>query len=903
MMQSVTYESGRNTADTIEKELFIMNKLKRFSALLCASLFFMTGCSGKENSSSEETPDRSIPSESSKEETTEKPSEAKTYGATVSIEDIKKSYGVDDENTIMPLYNVSQTEEFTFNFNFSYLDANVDMFEFVTVHTDAECTDESAIYFYSDIDYDDDSTTVVISPMEPKLKTETQSHDYVYKDICTWGNAPIYYLAIRYDMTATEPVLLDEPIIIPFTVTNNVQAPNAKGVVDSDGRFKLEWDPVEGAEKYIVYKLVDSELRTGKNNHPMNGSKSGYKGMSLLYDDETTECEFDNFSGEGHGLVQVGDSISGQNYNVCGEYYVSAIVNGVESGLSAAIPTADLMLPYQPATEEGDNLNRSFINSIDEIPTEMEILNIDGTVSKHPIIYTEGVDEITGDRIFNYKVAGTALKGHLNIEDDSIDISDIDVADSNSGNVAPEDDVDRIPDVDVETIIPVDDNDTPDSDVPDEPDEPDEPATEPPTEEATEAPTEEVTEAPTEKATEAETKTEETTAAETPEEVTTTATVSEETKPAKTDIPDENNDPELIEKQQENTKDHISHGNSKTVENAPEGVYINAESAEEEWLALNLIQGNTEISVEAFPSLQNPYYLVDVFNKVYNQNPYILSITKYGYDYNTMTFFVEYVYDQATIAEKQTAIANKADEVVNSVITDGMSDSDKVLAIYDYLVHNSVYDNEALEAAETTNFIMDGAMLKYEDSFNAVGILVNGKGVCASYAYSFKVLSDLCGLDAVCVTGYLDGNLPHAWNMVKIDGQWYEIDCTNNEVNSGIPYYLFEADTKLAEESGYSKDKDFELDEVVDSYVATDSSKEYYSSNGLVADSAEAYKECIVKNVTADTATFAVRCSSSLTQEDAAKAIGLAFNELGLESKLSTLRYGVTNGFAVIILK
>ena len=194
-------------------------------------------------------------------------------------------------------------------------------------------------------------------------------------------------------------------------------------------------------------------------------------------------------------------------------------------------------------------------------------------------------------------------------------------------------------------------------------------------------------------------------------------------------------------------------------------------------------------------------------------------------------------------------------------------------------------------------------MLKYEDSFNAVGILVNGKGVCASYAYSFKVLSDLCGLDAVCVTGYLDGNLPHAWNMVKIDGQWYEIDCTNNEVNSGIPYYLFEADTKLAEESGYSKDKDFELDEVVDSYVATDSSKEYYSSNGLVADSAEAYKECIVKNVTADTATFAVRCSSSLTQEDAAKAIGLAFNELGLESKLSTLRYGVTNGFAVIILK
>ncbi len=889
-----------------------MNKLKRFSAVLCASLFFMTGCSGKNNSSSEETPDRNIPTENNTEETTETERETRKYGASVSVEDIKKRYGVDDENTIMPLYNVTQTEEFTFNFNFSYLDAGVDMFEFVTVHTDAECTDESAIYFNSDIDYDDNSTTVVISPMSPTLKTETQSHDYVYNDICTWGNAPIYYLAVRYDMTAPEPVLLDEPIIIPFTVSNNVQAPNAKGVVDSDGRFKLVWEPVKGAEKYIVYKLVDSELRTGKNNHPMNGSKSGYEGMSLLYDDETTECEFDDFSGNGHGLVQVGDYISGQNYNVCGEYYVSAIVNGVESGLSAAIPTADLKLPYQPATEEGDDLNRSFINSIDEIPAEMEILNIDGTISKHPIIYTEGVDDITGDRIFNYKVAGTAINGHLNIENDSIDISDIEVSDSNSGNVDPEDDVDRIPDIEVETIIPVDDSDTPDSDVPDTtevPDEPDEPATEPPTEEVTEevteATTQEATEAATEETTEAETKAEETTTADetSKEEATTTTKAPNETKPEKTDVPDENNDPDLIEKQQDNTKDHIAHGNSKSVENAPEGVYINAESAEEEWLALNLVQGNTDISVEAFPSLQDPYYLVDVFNKVYNQNPYILSITKYGYNYNTMTFTVEYVYDKATIAEKQTAIANKADEVVNSIITDGMSDSDKVFAIYDYLVHNSVYDNEALEAAEATNFIMDGEMLAFEDSFNTVGILVNGKGVCASYAYSFKVLSDLCGLDAVCVTGYLDGNLPHAWNMVKIDGQWYEIDCTNNEVNSGIPYYLFEADTKLAEETGYSKDKDFELDTVVENYVATDNSKEYYASNGLIADSADSYKNCIVKNVTADTATFAVRCTSSLTQADAEKAIGLAFNELGLESKLSTLRYGIVNGFVLIILK
>ncbi len=881
-----------------------MNKLKRFSALLCASLFFMTGCSGKkENNDSKEEIDRSVPSKTNEETTSENSETPKAYGATVSIEDIKNAYNVSDESEFMPLYNVSQTEEFTFNFNFSYLDAGIDMFEYVTVHTDAKCTDESAIYFNSDIDYDDDSTTVVISPMEPVLKTETQSHDYVYNDICTWGNSPIYYMAVHYDMNANEPVELEEPIIIPFTVSNNVQAPNAKGTVDSTGRFKLVWEPVEGAEKYIIYKLVDSELRTGENNHPMNGSTSGYDGMTLLYDDETTECEFDDFSGKGHGLVQVGDYISGQNYGVGGEYYVSAVVNGVESGLSAAIPTADLILPYHPATDEGDDLHRSFINSIDQIPTEMEILNIDGSISKHPIIYTEGVDDITGDKIFNYIVAGTAINGYLNIEDDSIDISDVEVSDNNSGNAAPEDDVDRIPDVDVDTIIPVEDGEG--SDTPAEPETEEEP-TEAPAEPETE---EEPTEAPAEPETKEDT-TEAPTEAETKED-TTEAPTEAETKEDTTEAPaepdgdeiDVTNDSELIQKQIKNTHEHISHGNSKTVENAPESVYINAESAEEEWLALNLIQGNSEISVEAFPSLQDPYYLVDVFNKVYNQNPYIINITKYGYDYQSMTFYVEYVYDQSAITEKQTAIAAKADEVISSVITDGMTDSDKVFAIYDYLVHNSVYDNDALKAAEASNFIMDENMKDYGDSFSTVGILVNGKGVCASYAYSFRILCDLCDVESIVVTGYLNGNLPHAWNMVKLDGEWYEIDCTNNEVNSGIPYYLYEADSSLAESTGYTKDKTFALDELVDTFVGNDSSKEYYASNNLVIDNVDAYKDCLVKNVTADTTTFAVRCPESFTQEEAASAIQLAFNELGLESKLQTTRFGVTNGFAVIILE
>lgn len=46
---------------------------------------------------------------------------------------------------------------------------------------------------------------------------------------------------------------------------------------------------------------------------------------------------------------------------------------------------------------------------------------------------------------------------------------------------------------------------------------------------------------------------------------------------------------------------------------------------------------------------------------------------------------------------------------------------------------------------------------------------------------AFKLLADEAGLDAIVVTGYLEGDLPHAWNKVKIDNEWYILDVTNND--------------------------------------------------------------------------------------------------------------------------
>ncbi|MDO4944903.1 MAG: transglutaminase domain-containing protein [Ruminococcus sp.] len=805
-----------------------MKKLQRACAFICAAALIMSGCSKSsvsENSkadSKQENKTGSIVSQN-----------VRSYGSTVSVADIKAAYEVDDSKEIMPLYNVAQTEAFTFDFNFDGYEVGLDLYDYVSVHTDSACEQESEIYYTAGIEPHDGVTTITVAPMSPVLKTKSQSEAYVYEDTDMWGNAPMYYIAIHYDMDADTPVKLDEPIVIPFTVKNEVQAPNAKGVVDATGRFKLVWEPVEGAEKYRIYNLTDGNLYTGRDNHALNGSKIGYENLTMLYEGETTECYYDNFAGEGHGLAQIENNTNtytiGQNYCVNGEFFVSAVVNDVESGVSAAIPTADLQLPYV-LTEDSDILFSRYATASD-FPSEVDVLNIDGTVSKHKVSYTkvEGINLFGMDRIqYDYSVEGTAITGYVVPDDENGYVpAEIDNS-SDTGTAEPENNVNKIPDEDVDTIIPVNPDETPEND---------------------------------------------------------------------------GDTSGVIDQQKDNTQEHIEQGNKAEVENVPEGVYINAETAEEEWLALNLVQGNSDISVEAFPSLQDPYTLVDVFNKVYYQNPFVLGVSAYAYDYQTMTFTVTYVYDKETISAKQAEIAAKANEIIAQNISDDMTASDKALALYNYLVDNCVYDKDALAAAEGSDYTKAG-MSEFEDSFNTYGILVNGKGVCMSYAYSYRLLCDMSGVECMVITGYLDGNLPHAWNMIKLDDEWYEIDCTNNAVTTGIPYFLYKADSKLAEQSGYTKDNLFEIDDAVDRYSGEDATKEYYESNGLATDSMEVYKQLIIDNVTADTGIFAIRWNSAEFDEQTfTDTVALAFNELGIEDRLENASFTVTHGFIVLIIK
>lgn len=57
------------------------------------------------------------------------------------------------------------------------------------------------------------------------------------------------------------------------------------------------------------------------------------------------------------------------------------------------------------------------------------------------------------------------------------------------------------------------------------------------------------------------------------------------------------------------------------------------------------------------------------------------------------------------------------------------------------------------------------------------GALVLKKAVCNGYAEGMKLLCDLSGVTCKMISGTADGE-KHAWNLIKLDKEWYHADLT-----------------------------------------------------------------------------------------------------------------------------
>ncbi|ETP73898.1 Transglutaminase-like superfamily protein,putative cell wall binding protein [Lachnospiraceae bacterium JC7] len=92
-----------------------------------------------------------------------------------------------------------------------------------------------------------------------------------------------------------------------------------------------------------------------------------------------------------------------------------------------------------------------------------------------------------------------------------------------------------------------------------------------------------------------------------------------------------------------------------------------------------------------------------------------------------------------------------------------MNDFEKEMAVARFLQKKCKYDYAAYR----------GSFEKHKLSYCSYNALVNGKAVCQGYAEAFQELCESAGLSTRIVS-----NSTHAWNLVKLDGEWYHVDIT-----------------------------------------------------------------------------------------------------------------------------
>ena len=126
--------------------------------------------------------------------------------------------------------------------------------------------------------------------------------------------------------------------------------------------------------------------------------------------------------------------------------------------------------------------------------------------------------------------------------------------------------------------------------------------------------------------------------------------------------------------------------------------------------------------------------------------------------------------DDSGLSDKDREILERCREVLGEVLTEGMSAYEMELAVHDWLVEWGSYDRTVYDNPNHSG------RTGYRDPW---GMLVGGYGNCLGYSSTFQLLMDLSGLECITVVGAAFGSREdHAWNMVKLDGEWYCVDVT-----------------------------------------------------------------------------------------------------------------------------
>ncbi len=231
------------------------------------------------------------------------------------------------------------------------------------------------------------------------------------------------------------------------------------------------------------------------------------------------------------------------------------------------------------------------------------------------------------------------------------------------------------------------------------------------------------------------------------------------------------------------------------------------------------------------------------YSNVINDNPDLFYVSSsYRYYYNQSSQQVTavvpcYAMSQGEIEAAQ-AIFNAGVQKALREVDPSMPDLQKALTIHDYICAYAIYP----QIYDENGYYSEALDLDIYHS--AYGFFKDCTAVCAGYSLTFSYLMHQLGIDCEYASS---GDMEHAWNKVKIDGNWYNVDITYDNADMvdaentyGLAYHscFLKSDAYFQSESGLyhynyiDYDAGAATDTTYDTYFWDDVNSRIYSIEG-----------------------------------------------------------------------